>query len=230
MEIQILEFIRGARETRGLTVIIDVFRAFSTSCYIYANGADKIIPVDSLKLVYRLKRENPEFLLVGERGGRKPKDFDFGNSPSEIEGLDFNGKTILLTTSSGTKGLLGAKNADEIITGSFVNAGAIMEYIKTKKPENVSLVAMGVEGRRRAPEDILCARYIENTLNDGPNNKEKITKRLKEVPELQKFFDPQKYWFPRRDFELCLSFNRFNFILKLEPFDENLVCLERIDI
>lgn len=230
MEIQISEFLSGAKEARGLTVIIDVFRAFSTSCYIYANGADKIIPVDSLKLAYRLKRENPGFLLVGEIGGKKPNGFDFGNSPSEIEGLDFSGKTIILTTSSGTQGLVEAKKADEIITGSFVNAGVIVEYIKTKNPEDVSLVAMGVEGRRRAPEDLLCARYIDNALNNKPNNIQEITRCLKEAPELQKFFDPQKYWFPERDFELCLRFNRFNFILSLEPYENNLLILEKIEV
>lgn len=230
MKIQILEFLRGAEKATGLTVIIDVFRAFSTSCYIFNNGAEKIIPVGDLKLAYKLKRENPHFLLFGERGGKKPEGFDFGNSPSEIEGLDFSGVTILLTTSSGTQGLVKAKNGEEIITGSFVNAGAIVKYIKTKNPNKVSLVAMGVSGRRRALEDLLCAEYIENTLTDRPNNFEEITRRLRVTPELQKFFDPKKYWFPERDFKLCLSLKRFSFILKLEPFEENLVCLKRIDV
>ncbi len=230
MKIQILKFLRGAEEATGLTVIIDVFRAFSTSCYIYNNGAEKIIPVGDLKLAYKLKRENPHFLLFGERGGKKPEGFDFGNSPSQIEGLNFNGETVIQTTSAGTKGLLGAKNADEIIAGSFVNAGAVVKYIKSKNPELVSLVAMGVSGRRRAPEDLLCAEYIENTLTDRPNNFEEITRRLRVIPELQKFFDPEKYWFPERDFKLCLNLNRFNFVLRVEPYEEPLVFLKRIDV
>ena len=178
MKIQILEFLRGAEEATGLTVIIDVFRAFSTSCYIYNNGAEKIIPVGDLKLAYKLKRENPHFLLFGERGGKKPEGFDFGNSPSQIEGLNFNGETVIQTTSSGTKGLIGTKDADEIIAGSFVNAGAVVKYIKTENPGRVSLVAMGVSGRIKALEGLLCARYIENGLTGKPNNFEKITKYL----------------------------------------------------
>jgi len=230
MKIQILEFLRGAEEATGLTVIIDVFRAFSTSCYIYNNGAEKIIPVGDLKLAYKLKRENPHFLLFGERGGKKPEGFDFGNSPSQIEGLNFNGKTVIQTTSSGTKGLIGAKDADEIIAGSFVNAGAVVKYIKSKNTELVSLVPMGLNGRVSADEDILCAKYIENALLDKPDDFEEIINHLRATPELQKFFDPEKYWFPERDFELCISLNRFNFALQLEPFEENLVCLKRIDV
>ena len=188
MKIQILEFLRGAKEARGLTVIIDVFRAFSTSCYIYANGADKIIPVDSLELAYKLKKENPDFILVGERNWKKCEGFDFGNSPSEIEGLNFNGKIVIQTTSAGTKGLLGAKKAGEIITGSFVNVGAIVKYIKNESPKRISLVAMGVFGDISAPEDLLFARYIKNELTYKSNNFEKIKNNLRSAPGLRRYF------------------------------------------
>ncbi|MCK4321946.1 2-phosphosulfolactate phosphatase [candidate division WOR-3 bacterium] len=230
MEIKIYELIKGARKATGLTVIIDVFRAFSTSCYIYNNGAERIIPVGDLKLAYKLKRENPHFLFFGERGGKKLKGFDFGNSPSQIEGLNFNGKTIIQTTSSGTKGLIGAKDADEIIAGSFINAGAIVKYIKSKNPELVSLVAMGLNGKVSADEDILCTKYIENALLDKPNNFEEIINHLRATPELQKFFDSRKDWFPEKDFKMCLTLNRFNFLLKVKPYDKNLVYLEKVNI
>jgi 2-phosphosulfolactate phosphatase len=200
------------------------------SCYIFSNGANKIIPVDSLKIAYRLKRENPEFLLVGERDWKKPKGFDFGNSPSEIESLDFNGKIVIQTTSAGTKGLHEAKKADEIITGSFVNAEAIVKYIKNENPKKVSLVAMGVFGDISAPEDLLFAHYIKNELTYKPNNFEKIKNDLRSAPGLQRYFEPEKHWVPERDFELCLNLNKFSFILKVEPFEENLLYLEKVNI
>ncbi len=208
MNIHILEFLKGAKKATGLTIIIDVFRAFSTSCYIYANGARKIIPVVDLRVAYRLKDENPDFLLLGERGGEKPKGFDFGNSPSQIEGLNFNGRTVIQTTSSGTKGLIGAKNTDEIITGSFVNAGAVVKYIESKNPKEISLVAMGLNARESAEEDLLCAKYIRDSLISKLNDFENILEHLKNTQELQKFFDPDKDWYPERDFELCLTLNR----------------------
>ena len=67
MNIQIFQLIEGAKAARGLTVIIDVFRAFSLEAYLLANGADRIIPVGSTELAYQLKKDNPQFVLAGER-------------------------------------------------------------------------------------------------------------------------------------------------------------------
>ena len=66
---------------------------------------------------------------------------------------DLKGKTIVHTTSSGTQGIANAKNADEIITGSFVNAGAIVKYIQQKQPKTVSLVCMGYACEYPTDED-----------------------------------------------------------------------------
>lgn len=101
---------------------------------------------------------------MSERGGKKPAGFEYGNSPTQIENLDFTDKTLVQTTSAGTQGIVNATKAKEIITGSFVNAQAIIRYIKKQKPETVSLVAMGGEGVRSADEDRLCAEYIHTYL------------------------------------------------------------------
>ena len=126
MDVQILQLLEGAEDASGLTVIIDVFRAFSTSCYAYGTGAEKIIPVGEIEKAYLLKHNNPEYLLMGERNERKPTGFDFGNSPSHILEENFQRKTIVHTTSSGTQGIAAALQADEIITGSFVSGRASM--------------------------------------------------------------------------------------------------------
>ncbi len=87
---------------------------------------------------------------------------------------NLQGKTIVHTTSSGTQGIANAKNADEIITGSFVNAGAIVRYIQKVKPEKVSLVCMGYACEYPTDEDTLCAEYIKNELEGIPNNFEEM--------------------------------------------------------
>ena len=132
MEIEVLHMIEGAKKARGIAVIIDVFRAFTVECYVMNNGAEKIIPVGSKELAYELKEKNKDFILTGERKGKILEGFDYGNSPTQVEKVDFTGKTIVHTTSAGTQGLDNAINADEIITGSLVNAKAIVEYIKEK--------------------------------------------------------------------------------------------------
>ena len=62
--------------------------------------------------------------------------------------IDFSGKTVIHTTSAGTQGLVNAVQADEVITGSFVNAEAIVSYIRRQAPAMVSLVSMGTAARQ----------------------------------------------------------------------------------
>ncbi|MDP2115736.1 MAG: 2-phosphosulfolactate phosphatase, partial [Bacteroidota bacterium] len=147
MDIEILQLLEGARKAQGLTVIIDVFRAFSTACYAIGNGIQRIYPVGDLQIAYKMKEQNPEFILVGERNEQKPEGFDFGNSPSQLLEANLIGKIMLHTTSSGTQGIANATGANEIITGSFVNAGAIVDYIRKQNPAKVSLVCMGYSCR-----------------------------------------------------------------------------------
>src|SRR5208282_5212468 len=87
-------------------VIIDVLRAFTTAAFAFSVGAHKIIPVSSPEDAFNLKRQNPDYLLMGEIQGKPIQGFDFGNSPTEIQGLDLKGKTIVQRTSAGTQGIV----------------------------------------------------------------------------------------------------------------------------
>lgn len=229
MEIQILQLLDGAREARGLTVIIDVFRAFSTTCYAYHSGAAKIIPVGSIDLAYRLKEQTPQYILLGERNEQKPEGFDFGNSPSLLVVEKIAGKTLVHTTSSGTQGIANATDSAEIITGSFVNAGAIVRYIRQQNPAVVSLVCMGYACEYPTDEDTLCAEWIKNELEGEPNNFAEMVEIIR-TGSGARFFDPEKQsWSPQADFELCLYLNRFDFVLKVE-WDNDLNYLRKIEI
>ena len=229
MKIEILEFIDGAKQAKGLTVIIDVFRAFSMACYIMNNGAERIIPVGDLEMAYELKKNNKDYILTGERNEQIQPGFDYGNSPTYIKDIDFTGKTIIQTTGAGTKGIVNAVNADEIITGSFVNINAIINYIKIKNPNMVSLVAMGYRGETRADEDYLCADYIKKSLNNIAVNFNTMYKNIKSGTG-SRFFNPntQKHA-PSSDFDLCLNLNAFNFILKVNRSNKNPVYIEKIN-
>lgn len=219
MEINILQLLDGARDAKGLTIIIDVFRAFSTACYAFEGGAYRIFPIGEIEEAYQIKSKNPDFVLVGERNEQKPPGFDFGNSPSQLLTGNLHGKTIVHTTSSGTQGIANAKNADEIITGSFVNAGAIVKYIQKKQPKTVSLVCMGYACQYPTDEDTLCAEWIKNELEGKPNDFSKMVETMRNGSG-SRFFAPDKQnWSPQADFELCLDLDRFNFVLKVEQVD-----------
>lgn len=229
MNIEILQLLDGARDARGLTVIIDVFRAFSTACYAIDRGAFKLFPIGNIEKAYQLKSKNPEYVLIGERNEQKPPGFDFGNSPTQLLTGNLTGKTIVHTTSSGTQGIANAKNACEIITGSFVNAAAIVKYIQQKQPNTVSLVCMGYACEYPTDEDTLCAEWIKNGLENKPNDFDKMVETIRKGSGAR-FFDPEKQsWSPQADFELCLSLNRFSFILKVEK-EGNLNYLRKIEI
>ena len=219
-KINILHLLEGARQAKGFTVIIDVFRAFSLECYFYAAGAKLIRPVGSLDEAYLLKNQYPDCLLAGERKGRKCEGFDYGNSPCTIVGDEVRGKTIIHTTSSGTQGIVNAVGADTIITGSLVNAKAIAGYILMKQPAEVSLVCMGNGGVLPAVEDELCAEYIRSLLLG-----EEFTGMEQRIQDMavhgaEHFFTPETQdVFPEQDFWLCTMCDRFDFVLKVEKDD-----------
>ena len=229
MKIQILHLLDGAREARGLTVVIDVFRAFSVACYVSNNGAERIIPVADITEAYQLKREIPDSILIGERNERVPEGFDFGNCPTHLLPVDFKGKTVIHTTSAGTQGLVNARQADERITGSFVNAPAIVRYIISKKPDTVSLVCMGYSMKHPTEEDTLCAEYFKSCLENTPLNFNEIKETIRNTSAKRLFLAQNQFFSPSTDFDLCTDLGRFNFVLKVEK-EENRLQLTRIDI
>lgn len=219
-EVKILHLIEGAKRAEGLTIIIDVFRAFSLECYLYDMGVKEIRPVGTIEEAFNLKSALKDSVLIGERHGKKCDGFDYGNSPSSIPAENVIGKTIIHTTSAGTQGVVNAKNASEIITGSLVNAKAVAEYIIAKKPETVSLVCMGNGGVRPAKEDELCAEYIKSLLegNELPNFEQRVAELQNDGG--QHFFDKTRQEiFPQDDFLMCIKYNKFPFVIQIEKDD-----------
>ena len=225
----IVKVLHDAKEAKGLAVIIDVFRAFTVEPYIINNNAKKLIIVGDKQFAYNLKQQNPSYILIGERNGIKLPNFDYGNSPSNIENIDFSSKTVVHTTSCGTQGIVRAINADEIITGSLVNLNAIVEYIKKSNYTDVSLVALARESEDPFPEDQICAEYIKALLEN-----EDISIFANQITALRntsgsKFFDKEKQKdFPERDFYLCTELNKFNFVLKIEKDEANNLYAQKI--
>jgi len=229
MVVNVVECFGGVRRAKGLVVIIDVFRAFSLACYAVENGATDYLAVGDVELARNLAAET-NGILVGERDCVRIEGFDYGNSPAEIEHVDFTGRTMIHTTSAGTQGLVGVADADEVLTGAFVNASALVEYIKARKPDVVTLVAMGSGGVMRAQEDMMCAMYLKNELEGYPNSFETLKTFLEGVDSAEKFFDPSKEFAPERDFELCMALDRFDFVLKATPREDGGVRLEPIHV
>ena len=207
MNIQIIEGVAGAQQAKGTAVIIDVLRAATVASYLLNQGVTSIIPVATPEEAFEFKQADPTVLLVGEDKGIKIDGFDIGNSPAEIKQLDLFGKTAVHRSSAGTQGLVNATNAQEIIFGSFVSAKPILEYLRSKNPEEITFVPM------YALEDQLFAEYMQDQLlgkNDITLSDIK-SKLMQHEWLLSSFLNPENVHFPEEDFHLCLELDVFDF-------------------
>jgi 2-phosphosulfolactate phosphatase len=213
-----------------LVVVIDVLRAFTTACYAMNNNPKDYIVVGHLSSARKLKKENPDYVLMGERGGLKLPGFDYGNSPSEIKNVDFSGKTIIHTTALGTRGIVNAfKCTKEVITGSFANAGAIINYIQKEKPNFIYLFPTDYVADD--DEDLLFAKYIKGYFEQIPMDMNIIRKKLikKHRSGSGYLIDPRTNY-SKSDFHLALELDEFNFVLKAYLGKDKRIHLKRIDL
>lgn len=216
MNIKQLTGIEGAKNATGLTVIIDIMRAATVEAYAFGQGAKCIIPIATKEEAFLLKEKDSSILLMGEEHGIKITGFDFGNSPTEIIKVNLTGKTLVHRTTSGTQGLVNAIQSTELIFGSFVTCSAIVRFIKKGNYQNVSIVA--IDG-----EDSIFAKYLEDCLNGGQSDKEKVKQELRSHPSTQWFSDPQKPDFPISDINYAMDFDKFNFLCLVQRVNGSLV-------
>ncbi|MFN8239506.1 MAG: 2-phosphosulfolactate phosphatase [Bacteroidales bacterium] len=216
MRIRICEFVEGAENATGVTVIIDVFRAFSVACYAFNAGASGIIPVGNPEDARLLQRKIKHSVLAGERDEKKIAGFDLGNSPTEIIQADLDGRYLIHATTAGTRGINSAKGASVILAAALVNVSATANYIKKLNPADVTLVAMGYRAEKTAEEDIICAEIISDRLKGGNADFTEKIKMLREGSGAR-FFKPGNIGFsPPSDFFLCTMTDRFDFALRAE--------------
>lgn len=208
-------------------VVFDVLRATSTFLTALSNGAAAIVPVNEISGALEIKGKRPDVLLGGERHGVKiqaeGRDFDLGNSPREYTPEKVRGKTIVSTTTNGTRALRACEKAPTVLAGSFLNLVATAKFLRAKKYSSLLLVCAGT-GEQTALEDVLAAGALceilsvnDVTLADsaqialaafeeakenltGAVSKSANARRLLAIPEL------------REDVEFCLQQDVFDFV------------------
>jgi 2-phosphosulfolactate phosphatase len=168
--------------SRTTCVVFDVLRATTTMVTALAHGAEAIIPVSEISEALALRRQRPEVLLAGEREGLRIRaaqtgsiDFDLGNSPREFTPDQVRGRTIVMTTTNGTRALRACAGAGAALVGSFLNLGATIRWLEGRRPPHLILVCAGTR-EEPALEDALAAgavcealgpRYAEGEVTDG---------------------------------------------------------------
>ncbi len=145
-----------------IVVIIDVLRATSTIATALYNGAACVVPVDSVSRCIELGRA-PGTVTAGERDGKIAEGLQHGNSPFEYPRAFIEDKTLILTTTNGTRLLYMAleRGAENIITGSFPNLSAVTSHLIAQN-QNVILACAAWKDRINLEDTLFAGAVIDN--------------------------------------------------------------------
>lgn len=145
----------------AVVVVIDVLRATSTIATALHNGARSVIPVDSVAECIRLGKQI-EGIMAGERDGKIAEGLEYGNSPFEYPVEFIKNKTLVLTTTNGTRLLHMAldRGAQTVITGSFPNLSAVCEFL-LKSGQNVVLGCAAWKNRVNLEDSLFAGAVID---------------------------------------------------------------------
>ena len=123
----------------SIVVIIDILRATSAICTAFANGAESIIPVETVDEAREYKSRG--YLIAAERDGYVLDFADFGNSPFNFTRERVEGKTIVYSTTNGTRIIKMSSSAARIVIGSFLNMSALADWIISQEMDIVLFCA-----------------------------------------------------------------------------------------
>ncbi len=145
-------------------IVIDVLRASSVMVTALANGAKAFIPVRTVEEAHQKAIELPgeEVLLCGERDTQIIDGFHLGNSPQDYTRNKVQGKTLIFTTSNGTRALNRLQEAEEVFIGSFLNMNALVR--KFQALDNVVLVCSGTNNNFSMDDAMCAALFIDEIM------------------------------------------------------------------
>lgn len=154
----------GDRDLSQTTcVVFDILRATSSMIAALANGAMAIVPVAEIDEALSEYRKCPDVLLAGERNGVRIRsdltggiEFHLGNSPREFIPERVNGKTIVMSTTNGTRALRACQGAQQVLIGTFLGLRALASETLRRKPQHLLLVCSGTY-EEASYEDTLAA-------------------------------------------------------------------------
>jgi 2-phosphosulfolactate phosphatase len=205
-------------------VVIDVLRSFTTAAVALANGARAIYPVDGVAMAMALLDRVPNAVSVGAVGGGDPvPGFDFGNSPSLLMAADLAGKSVVMSTAAGVRGLQSFRQARRLYAASLVCARATAEAIRAAGAEDVCFIITGEWVDRDGDEDIACADYIEALLSGSPAKPDKFARRVRKSDFGQRFAAGTWPNLPRADLEIAAHADLFGFAMPVRREGELLV-------
>ena len=164
VDVVLIPSLLRAEQLNGRVVVVfDVLRATTTMAAALEAGVNAILIFPDIESVRRAKPKYPAALSCGEEYCLKPEGFDLGNSPGDL-GAAQAGKTLLMSTTNGTKAVLAARGADTIYVGALVNARAVAEMAR-QSSKSLTLLCAGLKGSL-AMEDVIGAGAVIQALDE----------------------------------------------------------------
>jgi len=198
----------------GAVVVIDVLRSFTTSAVAFARGASRIFAVDSLDAARRAASRHPGALMLGAFPGGAPiPEFDLPNSPAHVDAAAVAGRTIVLLTAGGARGLIAARRASVLVAASLVCADATVRHLRALGVPEVTLVVTGMYIDRDGDEDIACADLLEARLLGGDPEVDQYAARVRDSDFGRRFAAGSDPSLPAADLDLCAVADRFAFAM-----------------
>jgi 2-phosphosulfolactate phosphatase len=200
--------VEGAREARGVVVVIDVIRSFTVSAYALAGGARECLLVSTIDEALALAQRIPDSIICAEEHGLPVVGIAISNSPTQIRAAHIHGRTLIQRSSAGTPVMGAVQSSEAMFAGSLVVATATAQACLSRRPSTVTLVASA-----DFPEDHACAHYIEAVMRGGTVDVDQLLLPLRESERYRKFVAGEWPGFPPTDIELSLAVDRFDFAL-----------------
>jgi len=151
----------------GTVVVVDVLRASTTIVHALEAGATEVIPCLEVEDAQATAAELPRdaVILGGERRGLRIEGFDLGNSPGEYTPDRVEGRTVVFTTTNGTRAMAQCRLADRVLIGAFVNVSAVCERLVGAR--QIHLLCAGTRGQFSRDDMLLAGLLVERVLRQG---------------------------------------------------------------
>jgi len=206
----------------GAVVVIDVLRSFTTAAVAFARGVSRVLAVESIESARRAVCRHPGALTVGAFPGGAPiPGFDLPNSPACIDAADLAGRTIVLLTAGGVRGLLATRRASAVFAGSLVCADATVRRLRALAVAEVTLVVTGRFVGRDGDEDLACADLLEARLQGADPPVEPYAVRVRASDFGRRFAAGDDPSLPAADLDLCAAVDRFTFAMPVRRQPES---------
>ncbi|TMC51781.1 MAG: 2-phosphosulfolactate phosphatase [Chloroflexi bacterium] len=197
--------IDGARHAQGITVVIDVLRAFTVSAYALHGGARECRLVRTVAEARALAASTPGSVICAEEEGLPVEGIPISNSPTKIRELDLRGRVLIQRSSAGTQAVA-AVEAGDIFAASLVVARATVQACLLRNPETLTLVASADD-----PEDHVCAAYMEALIRGERPELNRLLQPLRETDRYRTVAGGSWPGFPPTDLGLSLQADVFDF-------------------